>query len=254
MTSTASPVAASPFLSVEQVAIELGITSNLVHRLIALKALEAHRTNPIDGRWVVMPDALAKYVMRGAPRSTVPKLDLNGDWYELRDLRNFAGFFETEVRNWIAAQAPAVNPIDRPENSRNYDQPLRPGLLSPVKAIGSQPAEYWARMPGEKPPTLPTRADQFIAHQLIVRVEQAAEPTVNEGTKSLLTTWMKLYDSPESYRRYVDAAWATIQKAKFSVTKQYPVEGAGGTWCSVSFTVPFTVFAVKLADVEPLVF
>lgn len=251
MNDNAPTTAASPFLSVEQVATELSITSNAVHRLIALKALQAHRTKPIDGRWVVMPDALAKYVMSGTPRSKIPKLEHDGTWYALQDLMNFARGFESEVRAWIASQAPAVNPIANAENHRNYSQPIRGSVLVPLKTLGAQPGQYWERMPKAEPSTLPSRAAQFIAHQLILRVAQAAEPTIIEGHTSL---WMKFFDSPESYRRYVDEAWATIEKAQFSVTRQYPVDGPAGTWCGVSFEVPYSVFGVKLAVIEPLMF
>lgn len=252
MPTASNVVATTPFLTVDQVAAELGITPLAVRRLIALKLLTANRMVADTGEWKITPAALERYAAGDRKRMLMPALDAG--WFNTSDIDNIGGGFALSVARLIYSLTPDECPLrDRDGKPISGTVPMGGDVASQILTMARMPTHSETRRELRSPETkFPNCGSVFLASELSKRTYNAVRRAKLPSGMNPQGEVATLFDSPENYRRFVDAGWNHFAEAntKFSTSRHYPNSA------SVSFTVPHTVVsnAIGLSVVEPLTF
>ncbi len=254
-TPTKPEAAASPFLTVDQAATELGVVSVAVQRLIAIGKLKAYRVPPDKGPWKIRPADFEAYVVAGCPNLAMPALTHAAGWYDDRTLDSMGRAFEAQVRKIINDNIPTACPLSAIKVGETYPVAVPAAAMTVLRQLADAPASAGlVKMPGAQPSPFKNAGQQFLAAEMQRRVEKFATPAPNDAVNHGQTRITKLFDSPEAYRGILDQAWAELSKVVFSVRRDYRVDTLGNS-CTVSFEVGYTTIATSaLSSFEALVF
>ncbi len=253
LTMTEAP--ASPFLSVDQAAGELGCKPIAVQRLIAIGKLKAYRVPPDSGPWKIRPTDFEAYVVAGCPNLAMPAVSEMDQWFDDRNVQGIARTFEGQVWKIISANLPAVCPVSAVKTGETYPVAIPAEAMTAIRQLADSPVSaFTIKMPGEKPSPFKNAGQLFLAANLQQRVERLSNPTTKESTVGGKSRLTKLFDSPQAYRGILDQAWAELSKAVISVRRDYRVDPMGNV-CTVAFEVGYTTVAPSpLSSFESFVF
>ena len=247
---TSAPVhAQTPFLTIPQVAAELGASELETMRLVARESLPSTLAGDA---LKIRPADLDAYARAGSPDFEAPEFSESESWFQDRGVASQARQFLMDVRGILFAQFPdSVPRLKSGQIVRDFGAKMTPELQALIRR---QPFGQLAKLPGQAARPYRTAAEVYIADKLLASaLNQIRSEPVNAhfGGGSFLH---RLYASPQKYQQFARTAWMRIRDSAITMTRDYPLDDRPGRPVRVTMRLPHEKLGVNIERVARVTF